>query len=352
MLESPLGGEMESLRRADLRAALEFLDRVGAAGDLDAFAGAIVTGLRDAIPADIVAYNEVNPSLHRAFFVSELDVEASLPGATGILERHMHDNPIVVHAERTGDGSARKWSDFVTQRRMHATPLWNDLFRPFGVQHQMVVTLPAPAPLLVGVVLHRCAGDFTERDRALFNLLRPHLVNGYRNAQARTVLTALECAGEERGEAVVVVGTLGEPLAFTPRARELVAAFGDAEPHCLPEPLLEWSRRARAREPLPPEPLVARGEELTVEARFLAPSVIALRAGREHLDPAALCTLGLTPREREVLALVADGQTNKEIAARVEVRPATVKKHLERIYDKLGVRTRTGAAAAAHRATG
>ncbi len=53
-----------------------------------------------------------------------------------------------------------------------------------------------------------------------------------------------------------------------------------------------------------------------------------------------------------MLVLVAEGHTNKEIAVRTDVRPATVKKHLERIYDKLGVRTRTAAAAAAFRAAG
>jgi DNA-binding NarL/FixJ family response regulator len=52
-----------------------------------------------------------------------------------------------------------------------------------------------------------------------------------------------------------------------------------------------------------------------------------------------------------VLALVAEGCTNKEIAARIDVLSATVKKHLERIYDRLRIRTRTAAATAALRAT-
>jgi DNA-binding CsgD family transcriptional regulator len=53
---------------------------------------------------------------------------------------------------------------------------------------------------------------------------------------------------------------------------------------------------------------------------------------------------GLTAREREVLRLVAQGKTNAEIAAELWVSPATVKKHLENAYLKLGVARRAAAA--------
>jgi len=55
--------------------------------------------------------------------------------------------------------------------------------------------------------------------------------------------------------------------------------------------------------------------------------------------------LRLSPRERVVLTRAAAGETNAAIAAALFVSPGTVRKHLEHIYDKLGVRTRTEAAA-------
>jgi DNA-binding CsgD family transcriptional regulator len=53
--------------------------------------------------------------------------------------------------------------------------------------------------------------------------------------------------------------------------------------------------------------------------------------------------LGLTPRERQIVSWVAHGKTNREIAAVLWVAPSTVGKHLENIYAKLGVHTRTAA---------
>ena len=52
----------------------------------------------------------------------------------------------------------------------------------------------------------------------------------------------------------------------------------------------------------------------------------------------------LTAREQEILDLVAEGRTNAEIAERLWVSFRTVKKHLDNIYAKLGVHTRTAAA--------
>jgi DNA-binding CsgD family transcriptional regulator len=53
---------------------------------------------------------------------------------------------------------------------------------------------------------------------------------------------------------------------------------------------------------------------------------------------------GLTPREREVLRWVSAGKTDKDIGAILGISPRTVHKHLQHIYEKLGVETRTAAA--------
>jgi DNA-binding CsgD family transcriptional regulator len=57
--------------------------------------------------------------------------------------------------------------------------------------------------------------------------------------------------------------------------------------------------------------------------------------------------LGLTRREIEVLSCVAGGRTNAETGSLLGIAPGTVEKHLDRIYEKLGVGTRTEAVLAA-----
>ena len=70
----------------------------------------------------------------------------------------------------------------------------------------------------------------------------------------------------------------------------------------------------------------------------LAPSVAATLLGRVRETP-----VQLSPREVEVLALAARGNTNRAIGRAIHVSEATVKTHLLRAYEKLGVNDRTAA---------
>jgi DNA-binding CsgD family transcriptional regulator len=66
-------------------------------------------------------------------------------------------------------------------------------------------------------------------------------------------------------------------------------------------------------------------------------------AATANSDPDALADL--TPREREVMTCVAEGLSNGAIANALVVERSTVRKHLEHVYEKLGVRSRTAALA-------
>lgn len=73
--------------------------------------------------------------------------------------------------------------------------------------------------------------------------------------------------------------------------------------------------------------------------------IISECGGHEHMD--GLAKLALTPRETEVLSWLAKGKTNRDIGDILEMSPRTVSKHLEHVFQKLGVETRSAAAAMA-----
>jgi DNA-binding NarL/FixJ family response regulator len=119
---------------------------------------------------------------------------------------------------------------------------------------------------------------------------------------------------------------------FSDRARILDALDAGAAGYLLkdaePEELLRGIRAAAAGQaPLAPQ------------------AASELLAERHETRPAA----ELTPREREVLAMVAEGLPNKLIARRLEISEKTVKAHLTRIFERIGVSDRTQAALWAQR---
>lgn len=77
-----------------------------------------------------------------------------------------------------------------------------------------------------------------------------------------------------------------------------------------------------------------------VGARLFRPQV---KAGGFETNAPALAALGITRREHEVLGLLAAGQSNKEIARRLNLSPNTVKTHIARLYEKLEAVRRTDA---------
>jgi DNA-binding CsgD family transcriptional regulator len=79
---------------------------------------------------------------------------------------------------------------------------------------------------------------------------------------------------------------------------------------------------------------------------LLRPFLVAMRERSGLREDGYGGLARLTDREAEILQLVARGKTNREIAALLVVSDHTVRKHLENVYDKLGVHTRTAAAAA------
>lgn len=180
--------------------------------------------------------------------------------------------------------------------------------------------------------------DFGERDRELALTLRPHVEPLWRKAVARRqradLLAALERNGDvDATRAIVLYKSDGRIDHATNEAHRLLAGWFASRNGRLPPELDEWAAKAR-----PGDRHTERrnGSVLTVEAA--GDFMLTLN---EHCSADA----ELTPREREVLRLVAQGLTNAEIARKLWVTQSTVAKHLEHAYPKLGVHSRTAAVA-------
>jgi len=82
---------------------------------------------------------------------------------------------------------------------------------------------------------------------------------------------------------------------------------------------------------------------LTLTRKKTEAAVPAAASGGFRLDQQRMSELGITPRELEILGLIAAGLSNREIAERLFVSENTVKTHSSRVFDKLGAKRRTQA---------
>ncbi len=98
---------------------------------------------------------------------------------------------------------------------------------------------------------------------------------------------------------------------------------------------------------LPAPPLVSAIEALAKRARI---DLAGVRSAKSHPPVDGLDPFRLTPREREVLALIVEGRTNRQIAEALFIAENTAGVHVSRILGKLGAASRTEAASIAHRA--
>jgi DNA-binding CsgD family transcriptional regulator len=164
--------------------------------------------------------------------------------------QHYWDYLPCSYPDRTGDlRSVTKIADFYSDREWRSTGMYADVMRPQGITHDLTLCLPEPPGPSRGpgrtirLIFFRMSGpDFSERDRALLTLIRPHVHQAYLDAERRRA-----------------------------------------------------------------------------------------------------CSPGLTPRQTGLLKLVADGHTNIQIARRLGLAEGTVRTHLENIYERLGVSSRTAA---------
>ncbi|MEI8408563.1 MULTISPECIES: helix-turn-helix transcriptional regulator [unclassified Kribbella] len=241
--------EQLTVTERDLRRMFDVIDRGRQAGPDEVFPRELMRALAELIPADDVTF-QVSRPLDREFVASEevTDDEVDLgAGWEDLFWRSYWADDVCSRPQRTGDyESVWKVSDYLSTRELARSPV-GEWFRMNGVRHEIAVPFPATGAEDRRLMLFRGPGpDFTERERLLLRMLRPHFIEVHRDLERR-------------------------------------------------------------------------------------------RAGVPDL----------TSRQLELLRLVAEGHSNTQIARRLFVAEGTVRKHLENIYERLGVTSRTAAVATA-----
>ncbi|KHD75177.1 hypothetical protein MB27_24080 [Actinoplanes utahensis] len=212
----------------------------------------VFTGLKELIGSDAVQLCQFDAKQRVEMLCQELSdlhpSEADLAEIEGSYEdsfwQHYWSSPPCAYPDTSGDvASVTKASDFLTDREFHNSPMYIEYLKLFGGEREMMLCLPSQPGRVLRLLFWRGPGrDFTERDRGLLTLLRPHLYETFK-------------------------------------------------------------RRQRPKVALPT----------------------------------------LTPRQTELMKLVAVGYTNNQVARRLSVSEATVRKHLENIFERLQVDSRTAA---------
>jgi DNA-binding response OmpR family regulator len=139
----------------------------------------------------------------------------------------------------------------------------------------------------------------------------------------------------------------GKLIWQTPLARELLMRYYGTTAPQTPEPVLDWLRLhlADAERQIEPPRLTFRLHQQTDDSDSGGDWLIVMREiSDDAVVEAISLSFNLTAREAEVLYWVVKGKVNRDIGDILGASPATVKKHLERVYAKLGVETRTAAA--------
>jgi DNA-binding CsgD family transcriptional regulator len=329
---------LPALSGKDAERLLRFVAEAESLGSDQPFTPELLVELGRLIEADWVTYHEMDHvhlrPLGYVLRPGDDDVEDDEDSPTDYEWEAMAEHPICRRWREDGRFGALRLSDVITRREFRRTRFYAEFFAPWGMEYELKIRLPSPPWHAKTFAFHRNGGrDFTARDRLVLDLLQPHLTRLWEAARTRRLLRAalaeLERVSEGEPRGVVVLSPAGTVEFASPPARRLLREFFGKSASSLPQALARELEAGTG-------PLVRRrgARELTIE----------WSDGTLHLQERQVVA-DLTAREQEVLSWVARGKTNPEIAELLWLAPGTVRKHLENVFAKLGVSTRTAAVA-------
>ncbi len=249
----------------------------------------MLPGLAGLLGAHLAVYHEVDRRSGREVALgwpAETYRAELLGGYPSVMAQH----PIVAYTMALPAlGEPLRTSDLVSRREWQANAVYREAYRELGVDDQIAFGATDHGSAFTGISVGRSGRSFTDWERDLVTLVSPHVVAVLRHARRSPVeVPALQVAP------LVVPATVGGRSAPAGATSAVPAGAASARPA---------------------------GVALTLPAP---------RRGTTGGDP-------LTPREREVLRLIAEGRSNQRIGRELYLSPKTVETHVAAVFTKLGL---------------
>jgi RNA polymerase sigma factor (sigma-70 family) len=198
---------MDGLRSSDLKAVLAFTEGAWANAGRQAFPLETLEALRGLVGCDVIGYAELDRIGRRA--LDDVSTEGDQADDAGFW-RIVDEHPLCRHQLAYGDFSATRLSDVISSRRLRMSRIYADWFRPHGVEAELEIGIARSRARTRNFVLARSSGDFSNRDREVLDLVRPHLARIHE-------MTRLRAAAPREPEALD---------ALTAREREVLELAG------------------------------------------------------------------------------------------------------------------------------
>lgn len=223
---------MSDLSETDYRCLLTGIQRVHEQNDLEQLSHTMLEVVERLVACEHLTYNELNLSAGRTLSFFNVPLE-SVKNYLPAFERHQDQHPVLKHYRglvRRGERpTTRKISDVLSRRAFQRTALYAESLRHLDTEFQMVVPIATDEGKAVGIAINRKAADFSERDRTVLELLRPHLACAYKRAVLRQQLHRLFDPAEE----ATVAEALREKHGLTHRESQVLFWIiqGKTTPH-------------------------------------------------------------------------------------------------------------------------
>ena len=218
---------MESLSESRLRKVVQAVSQAVEFRELAEFRAGAIALARELVPCETASYNEIKPGSDTTVVTDPAD--ALTQDALEIFDRFAGENPLIAHYARTGDGQPVRFSDFISQRQLRRLTLYDQLYRPLGVEHQIAFVLPAPVGGVVGIALNRGRHDFTGEEAAMLELVRAPLRACYQRLVEREQLKSLLSAYKGDGDIAERASALGLSERQTEIMRAITVGASNAE---------------------------------------------------------------------------------------------------------------------------